>query len=251
VIQSGNTLEIYEYEQAPKISANRPRKHVSKDADRGGSDPSPQKRWDNIRRTRKGFIRLVRANCTGDVNPSLVTLTMSAIVEIPEASKCFTRFAQSLKKRFGSGIRYIAVPEFQKRGAVHYHMLVWGIPEEVILHERNTRHLQNLWGYGYVDCLPTDGSPKLSAYLAKYMSKAMQDVRLVGKRAYNASSNVLRPSHFKTAVVADYTQMIWGVDKEVLTTREFGTQWLGRCRYRLIRLTENPYGREENSATSP
>lgn len=237
VIHSGNTLEIYQYEKAPKVSANRTRKRIPKTPDSGGFEPPDSKRWDNIRRARKGFIRLVQANCAGDLKPALVTLTMRSVVEIPEASKCYTRFAQRLKKNHGPSIRYIGVPEFQKRGAVHYHILIWGLPDNVIQNERHTRYLQNCWGYGYVDCKATDGSPKLAGYLAKYMSKSMSDVRLLGKRAYNASANVLRPVLFKTAVVADYTKMIWGVDKEVLTDKEFGTEWLGRCRYRLIRLT--------------
>jgi len=237
VIKSGNLLEIYQYEQAPAYSAaQRRRRKPKEESDKRYSDPKPR-RIDNLIRSKRRFIRLVRANCGGDSKPALVTLTMLAIVSIELASPLFTSYAQLLKRTFGSSIRYIAVPEFQKRGAVHFHVLIWGLPDQVVYEERDSRYLQNLWGYGYVDCVPTDGSDKLAGYLGKYMSKSLLDERIAGKRGYYVSSQILRPLLFKTAIITDHTKLIWGVDKHLCHESAFMTDWLGAGRYYRYNLT--------------
>lgn len=248
-IYSGNYLETYEYEKAPRITARR-RKSVSKTQKQLRDTDIKPRSPANIRRLRKNFIRLVRSNLTGEVAPAFLTLTMLSIVGIETASGCFNQFSKILARQYGSSIRYIAVPEFQKRGAVHYHCLVWGLPDKVINDERDTRYLQRCWAYGYVDIIPTDGSPKIAGYMAKYMQKSMSDIRIRGKRAYNASRNVLRPVYFPSPQVVEMSDLIFGtVDKSVLTERTFDTEWLGRCRYRLIRLIRE-HDRQDNIASA-
>lgn len=269
-IKSGNIIELYSYEKNPTTTGHR--KRVRKEADDSGTPRSRNRRPDNLRRLRKGFIRLVRANTSTDDPPALITLTMRANVSLETASPLLTRFFQTLRKNHGSGFRYIAVPEFQKRGAVHYHCLVWGLPEDIIFHEtpyaawgkksyrqhtlvrryvdwaaersrdirdsRGERYLQAVWGYGYVDCVPTDGSAKLAGYLAKYMSKAMRDERLNNKRAYYPSRNILRPLFQNSSILLSHTKEIWGVDNELISEREFDTLYMGRCVYKLFKLVE-------------
>jgi len=269
-IKSGDVIEIYQYEKDPTSTGCR--KRVQPETGVKRLRVARNRRPDNVRRLRRGFVRLVRANTTTDNPPALITLTMRAIVSIEEASPYLTVFFQTLRKNHGTGFRYIAVPEFQKRGAVHYHCLVWGLPDDIIFNEtpyvawckktyrqhslvrryvewcfeksfdpresRGTRYLQACWARGFVDCVPTDGSPKLAGYLAKYMSKAMQDERLGGKRAYYPSRNVLRPMLANTAQFLDHSKLIWGVDNELITSREFDTVWLGRCLYRMYKPVE-------------
>jgi len=64
-------------------------------------------------------------------------------------------------------------------------MLLWGLDQECEK-ERTERRIQNLWGWGYVDCLATDGRPNLAGYLAKYMEKASQYLPS-SVRSYNFS----------------------------------------------------------------
>jgi len=246
LIKSGNLLEIYQYEQAPKVSSAPRRKRTPEAADSGGRSRSAQWRIGNAVRAKRRFVRLVRANINGSSKPAFITLTMHAITTLPEASICFTSFARLLSKTYGSSLRYIAVPEFQKRGAVHFHCLIWGIPESVIHEERDKRYIQNLWGYGYVDGILTDGSDKLAGYLAKYMQKSMSDERIGGKRGYYANSAVLRPVSFKTAIIADHTKLVWGVDKVLVHESSFMTDWLGAGRYYRYNLIEGDYASEKH-----
>jgi hypothetical protein len=76
----------------------------------------------------------------------------------------------------------VAVSEFQKRGAIHFHALVWGIPPSVVKAERHTRLVASIWGQGFTDMIETDGNSRLASYFAKYMKKAYLDPRMLKKK---------------------------------------------------------------------
>jgi len=257
VIQSGNYLEIYQYEKSisPKVSYKRPSRPRQRDK------RLRYARLDNVNRRVKGFARLVRSNLVGSECPFFLTLTMYESLGIQRSYELFSLFISRLRRNEGDAFRYIAVPEFQKRGAVHFRVLIWGLPLQwactghsegrgALKHyihectgsecERSTRYFQNLWQAGFVDSLQTDGSPKLAGYLAKYMYKSMQDVRLLGEKSYCASRNVYRPTMVSTHTAIDFAQEVWGVDLSTAVTlqdRKFETQWLGVGRYRLLDIT--------------
>lgn len=228
IIQSGSIIEQWTYEKEPnpdRLVRKKPR--IRRTIHR-------ERRADNIKKCKAAFTRLVRANLSPSKPPFLLTLTMRSIVSIDEAYRSYTAFGKRLRTRYGQGISWVAVPEFQKRGAVHFHVLVFDLPYEAYSNERRTRSLANLWGEGFCDIRKTDASPKLASYLGKYMSKAMQDLRLVGKRGYSASRNVLRPVSLNTAFSVRTFRELWGLtgDNSLVKEREYDTMFLGRCIYK-------------------
>jgi len=228
IIQAGNSIEQWTYEREPnpdRLNRKKPRTKAIFRLER---------RADNIVRCRNSFRRLVQANLSEANPPALLTLTMAEIVEIGDAYRAYTLFCKRLRGVYGSGISWIAVPEFQKRGAVHFHILIFGLPYEAIRNERRTRDLANIWGLGFCDIKKTDGSGKLASYLAKYMSKAMHDIRLMGKRGYSASRNVLRPVSLNSPFQIRVFRDVWGLagDNGLVREREYGTLFLGRCVYK-------------------
>jgi len=234
LIKSGNLIELYEYEKdCPKKKAYyKPRKKRYRI-----EGLSTRRRYDNASRLKKGFIRLVRSNLTGADRPAFFGLTFAEVLPFEAGVAVVTVFFKRLRKTFGKGFRYIAVPEFGRLGTqrLHFHVLVWGLPENLILNERNSRLFQNLWQEGFLDCIPTDGSPKLAGYLGKYLLKALYSDRLVGKKAYQCSRNVLRPLSTSSATVVSYSNELWGLDLSTAVAckeKEFDTQWLGKGRYR-------------------
>jgi len=260
IVISGDTFELYEYEKnLPPYQ--RIRRATKVDTGRsvlgaGGGDVLSErelgKRKDNARRAKLAFERLVRSNLGGADVPAFVTLTYKENKrELGDAYGDFTSFVQALRYRFGQGFRYICVPEFQKRGAVHFHALVWGLPSELVSRERDTRFFASIWGLGFVDFYLTDGHEKISYYLAKYMSKAYVDSRLRGCKAFVASRNCLRPQTFSNLAP------LWPVfDDYKLSTeapvqeRNFMTQWFGKGRYRLYKLSSQNYGHRNTGQAS-
>lgn len=238
VVQSGKILEMYEYEKEiqPKLHIRRKRKDIEAPAKR-----YKYRRSDNAKRMQKSFVRLVRANLVGDDRPALFTLTNYENVSFERGVATLTVFVSRLRKLFGKGFRYIAVPEFGRKNTqrLHFHVMMWGLPDDLVKNERYNRYFQNIWQAGYVDCISTDGSIKLAGYLGKYLSKSMFDDRITGKKAYSVSRNALRPVSlsFKTAI--SHSEAIWGVDLSTavpLHSYEFGTKWLGKGRYKIFQI---------------
>lgn len=250
IIRSGNQIEVYQYEKRRFVS----KRIRGADTYRKTTSRTKARRPDSIRRASKAFRRIVRSNLAGDACPVLLTLTMRQKLPYPASCKLFTQFIARLRRRYGAAVRYIAVPEFQKRGAVHWHLLIWGLPagsgctgyvkrqgkytyfvetcppEKDC--ERKTRSLARLWLRGFADCIETDGHAKLIGYLTKYLSKAMHDLRYGGTKAYYASRNVMRPMSVAGNSLIDYIEELVPVDMPPLHQREFDTEWLGRCIYK-------------------
>jgi len=229
LILSGEMLETYEYEKDiyrkrhKRTAVTRPKCAYSR-------------RKDNVGRLKKLFVRLVRSNLTEQNSPLLLTLTFATVLRIDTAYECYSRFVKRMRAEYGQEWSYIAVPEFQKRGAVHFHVLAWNLPTDQFNgNERHSRHLLRLWAYGFCDIRETDGSPKLAGYLAKYMQKAVYDERLLSQKAYVCSRNVLRPLSYALGTVFDFKKELFG-ETELIQKRVFDTQWLGSCTYTLEKL---------------
>lgn len=186
VVIAGQQFEIFKYEGYPRNVGKR-RGTVS---DSSGVDDisesrkdagkpvqsTPERKDQNIRRAALSFRRLVLSNLRGPDNPVLVTLTYKEVLsDIDTARKDFNAFAKALKSVCDVAPRYLCTLEYQARGAIHFHALIWGIRPTIIESERSARMVARLWGHGFVDVIKTDGSVKLATYLAKYMAKVFAD----------------------------------------------------------------------------
>lgn len=229
-ITYGDTLEIYEYEG--DLSPHRKREKENRH--KPDVDEKYEKRKDNMMQAKRNFRRLVAANLSKE-KPLLISLTYEEnMQDISIGYKDFRSFIQALRYRFD--FKYIAVPEFQKRGAVHFHALFWGLPHDV-LRERKTRLIAGIWAKGFVDIIETDGHGKLSSYLAKYMAKAFINRRLKNQKAYVSSRNIKRPVIESNALILPLLYQYVGESDKPVIDRKYETRRLGECRYRLFKIT--------------
>lgn len=159
----------------------------------------------NINRSKFQLQRLVK--CNEQDFKTFITLTFSDNVTcIDEANKKFHIWRtkiQSIKKDF----KYVCVPEFQKRGAVHYHLMTnLEIDKEyeyfrrgkqnkvklIIPQEgKNTQYDVKYWPYGFTSIFNLKDI-NVIGYITKYMTKDI-DNRLWGKRRYLYSNNLNKP----------------------------------------------------------
>jgi len=253
LIRYGEFVEIYEYEK-PVLYNGRKRKGVQSTL--GMSDvplcredierlreQKAVRRKANVRNSVLAFKRLVLANLGRNSKPLFVSLTYAGLTsEIQQGREDFKSFVKNLTNRFGTQIRYICVPEWQKRGSIHFHALFWGLPTSLVRTERRTRLVASLWGQGFVDLRETDGHAKIASYLSKYMSKVFIDERLAGKKAYTTSRNIKRPIIDKNPIMLMYSQGGLLPDYPELSTAtlekesQYMTQWLGQANYRRLKL---------------
>jgi len=252
IIISGNNLEVYEYEKDIITLVGGARRRLSNNVVHvglgdGGEDSLQErdnkaslgKRQDNARRASMAFRRIITSNLVGAAAATLVTLTYKDnFTDLAAAYRHLTAFNQSLRYRYGKAFSYVLVPEFQKRGAVHFHALYWGLPEELFYSERETRILSKIWGHGFVFLKQTDGHEKLAFYLAKYFTKAYLDPRLKNQKSYVASRNVKRPIVQKGPFIMSVVLDEYGITEDAVVDRTYNTKWLGEGRYRLFNLLD-------------
>ena len=101
--------------------------------------------------------------------PKFVTLTFADVVESWEAERAIQKFTDNLRKyakrHGGDTLAYFWSAEVQKRGALHYHVLILGLPylpKELV---------KVWWPYGFVDVRAVDDIGRAFKYLAKYCWK--------------------------------------------------------------------------------
>ncbi len=123
---------------------------------------------------------------------------------ISKANVKFDNWRSNLKKRLKNDFIYICVPEFQKNGTVHYHLLtnidytdfnILSKDEKKIFKPKKGwqifRTLKS-WCYGYSSVINIK-SINIVGYMSKYMTKDI-DNRLFGHRRYLCSQCLSKPS---------------------------------------------------------
>jgi hypothetical protein len=233
--QCGNWVELYKYEknyvQGNKRNYSR-NKRRKREVGRANSTLFAR-RASSIQRAKTRFFDIVKTNLSRAENPAFLTLTVAKEVDVSVAYVYLSDFWSRLTRKCGTEIAYIGVPEWQKSGRIHFHFLVWGLSDDVIRRERNTRNIQRQWARGFCDVRSTEKvTLGLAGYLAKYMSKALTDPRLNNRRAYTCSRNIYRPTTYGSNSIDDSLErLVIPVDKPPVYERNYDTMWLGECIY--------------------
>lgn len=155
-------------------------------------------RQDSLNRSFQKLIEYTEENKA--VLNTFITLTFKEnIVDLNNANYEFKKWIRQVK-RIHPELIYICVPEFQKRGAVHYHLLTnlacnsELIPRRPIkkLYNKETKKWTELdyydlkyWRHGFSSAFDikndTDSNFKVASYISKYFWKDI-DNRLFGRQ---------------------------------------------------------------------
>lgn len=117
----------------------------------------------------------------------------------------FTQFQNYLRKKFPD-MCYVAVPEYHKKGGLHFHLLIGGVTMEELkavpalskkgrLIFKKGKQIFNVarWKLGFSTLSVIDNSEATKHYICKYITKQHYDDRFFGKRRYYVSKNIRRP----------------------------------------------------------
>ena len=140
----------------------------------------------NIIRSKLSCQRLAKANMKDW--ETFITLTFEKnITDVQKANKQFRYFIDKIR-RVKKDFKYLCITEFQKRGAIHYHLLTnININDDTLMYtqndNKNFRHIK-YWhnGFNSVEILKGD-TKKVIGYISKYMTKDIDD-RLFSKHRY-------------------------------------------------------------------
>jgi len=172
LIISGNRIELYKYEAPVKSGVKRKKKRIVKRRTQEQVIEQVKKseesnfemevmRYSSLRRTRARITRLINSN---EDLQTFITLTFKEnITDLREANKIFKKFILRLKYSH-KNLKYLAVPEFQQRGAFHYHVLV-------NIEYLDNSKLADIWQQGFVMINKVKHINNLGLYVSKYICK--------------------------------------------------------------------------------
>lgn len=186
-------------------------------------------------RMRNDLRRLTNNNF--DAGSKFITLTFKKnVVDLSVANNEFKKFIKRLKYEEGN-FKYVAVIEFQKRGAVHYHMIS-------DLFYISNHKLRRIWSGGFVKINRIKHVDNVGAYIIKYMCK-IEDARLHKRKAYLRSRNLQDPKILKGAAASEYVEKNELKAESEIYFNAFKTEHYGLVTHREFNLKQTPAGRNK------
>lgn len=226
---SGNVLEVYRYQediyhnfrQFDLTNKKIPPEELQEDNEKESKENIKER---SVKRSKIRLRRLINANA--NELSKFVTLTFKEnIVDISKANGEFKKFKQRLRyrlKKQDRDLKYIAVIEFQERGAVHYHCLMncGYIPNKV---------LNQIWGNGFVRINNIENVDNVGAYVVSYMSSEFKDID--DHKRYLHSRNLKKPIVIKND--KRVSELMAAIDSSNLAYEtEYETDYFGKVNYR-------------------
>lgn len=209
LILSGNIAEVYTYEGSffrrnfGVLRKPRPKDDLEDIVDRTQEYMSR-----GAHRARSMIKRLIYANFDKP-GTTFLTLTFDDdrvpfdTTDILASDLYFSAFRKRLARLIPT-VRWVCVPEYQKRGAVHYHMVTdaeikpikknnFRKKDNIFYDARiNGDLLSDVWDGGFIGVQPISGEIiQTSQYISKYLRKGRHDV--IG-RSYRTTTNLTRPT---------------------------------------------------------
>jgi len=158
-----------------------------------------------VSRTRYTLYHLIR--CNQQKYNIFITLTYAKNqTDIKQAKRDFKLFILKLNYYIGCKSRYICVPERQRRGAIHFHCLFFGLPYIPLT------EFKPLWSFGDARIERSRQLRSIASYVAKYVTKNSFDFPK-GTRIIMRSRNLVIPTRLIEGLnsfpdVVDYRQPV-------------------------------------------
>ena len=183
-----------------------------------------KKKSDNRAKTK--VKRLINANIGqyGEKDKFLTLTVKANEVDRNKMNDEFKKFIKRLKYHSKKDdIKYIAVIEKQKRGAIHYHVVIFNLPYIAKL------DLQEIWRHGFVKINAIENYEDLGLYLIKYMTKDIETERAENQKRYLCSNGLIKPTIIENI---DIDKLINSEDLKVVFTKEFESEYVGKVVYK-------------------
>lgn len=164
----------------------------------------------NIRRSITRAKQSIQAYCKVNSFSWFVTLTFSSDKDVvanrlddEETISLFKKWRKAVKRSFPQMV-YLAVPEYHKKGGIHFHILVGGLTaQDLKLSFYKTMYNKSgepydvfsvgAWSFGYSTATKIRYPERVSSYICKYLTKQDLDIRFYRRNRFYHSDNILKP----------------------------------------------------------
>lgn len=164
----------------------------------------------SMNRSKNNLMDILKSN---DFN-FFVTLTFDKNkidrLDDKKTRKEFAKFVKDLRRDFNNMI-YVAVPEYHKKGGLHFHLLIGKVTAEELGLVDSGKIVKNgrckgqtifnvtKWQNGFSTATKVLDTNAVKYYLSKYLTKGKVDPRFFGKKRFYVSQNIARPQVEKFA----------------------------------------------------
>lgn len=237
----GTSAKIFSAEQLAE------RKRLKELYNSGIEIPDPEKTAPSVRRCRSELRRIILANAyawkdkNGNRIPAkFLTLTFKQnIQDLKSANYYLTKYIQRLNYQFrnhlAESLKYVCVSEFQNRGAVHYHLVLFNFP----FVDRVYTKLRDVWGGDRIHLETIQRRQSIShiiSYVSKYITKQTADGRFWGQKRYFASRGLTAPIVLRDDIAIEL--LVQRVECYEKTRKVFNIPFCGNVDYYLYDLGE-------------
>jgi len=231
LVVSGNRFELYVY-TSPYHYNFPPLKRGFRGQNLGvvssKSEVDIKRRESNLQACRQRIRRLVQSNAGyhGQITKFVTFTFKENVQDLAYANAEFGKFIKRLNYDFVIKSKYLAVVEFQKRGAIHYHVLFFNVPYMDYI----AKKMQKIWGYGNVDVRAISHIENIGAYITKYLQKEVFDIRLSREKAFFCSKGLLQPFEIKKQSSID--MYLKSCKLDVITDKKYRSSYYGDINYK-------------------
>lgn len=227
-IRSGNMVEQYQFDSDDYyngIEALSFGYQITPDT------PLDDKRRFSLGRARKNIFRFIECQkkhfSLSDFFFLTLTFADEKYTDLDLANKQWSLFTQRLNrhcKKYGyDNLKYISVPEFTKKGRVHYHVLFFNFSRGMF----EKQSLAKIWSLGHIHLRPLKKIRSVAGYISKYLTKDTISHPMSKKTYFTSKKGIKRP--LKKISTSPLTNKTRGL--ELLHTTEYQSP-LGRVVYK-------------------
>lgn len=243
MVQAGNVIEIYNYSTGYLKGFADKTEKTGRKAD-FQSDNYEEHRKQVLQRSKQTLRRLINSN-HGQYGEQFTSkfLTLTFGGNETDLDYCNYEFEKFIKRlnylvfnTKKANLKYNVVIEFQERGAVHYHCIIYNMPyvKQDIISET--------WGNGWIFINKIDDVDNVGAYVAEYLGdeekgqgREVKDGRLQGRKSYFSSRGLFKPIEFtEKKVIEAVTAAL--PQSNLVYTAEFNNEHLGNILYKQYNL---------------
>jgi hypothetical protein len=237
VIRTGHIVEVFKYERVIKVGETKNAQGRRLEA---SEQDKMRHRKETLGRAKTTVRRLINANVDAwGQSPKFLTLTFAENVQdIKQANYEFKKFRQRLEYQLKIKLKYIVVIEFQKRGAIHYHVVFFNLP-----YIKNSK-LAEIWKNGFIKINEIDKVDNIGAYVTKYMTKedyeAKKTDKLIGKKSYFTSRGLIQPveEYFRSSE-KEIESVENSLSEHMTYIAQFDNDYLGKISYAQYNIKRN------------
>lgn len=190
-----------------------------KKADKEDSDTYREK---TLRKNKKKVNRLINSNYVAGRSTFLTLTFAENMQDIDYAYYQYKKFRRNFEYYLGNRLKYVAVPEFQKRGAIHFHLALFDIGYIPVL------DIKRMWSHGSVHVKQIREVEDVGQYMSKYMTKDTSEA-LRGRKSYFRSNGLNEP-----VIITDKKKIehiTSALSKNVIYDKSFSSDQAGEVHY--------------------